>query len=213
MDKHGKFVVFDGGEGSGKTTVSKKAVQWLAAKGVRVLGTREPGGSPYAEKIRELILSPEAKETDAETMFALFWAARRDHLMRTVLPALDEGITVICDRFDSSTWAYQICGQDQPQLRELFWQMRKHYLGDLAPHYVMFLVSPEVGLERARSRGADGINHFDDRVLTFHQRVKEGFLEFAKKVPPENLHIVNANSSQAEVEQEVFSILEHLGLS
>jgi dTMP kinase len=213
MDKKGKFVVFDGGEGSGKTTVSKQAVEWLTKRGVRAQWTREPGGSQYAEKIRELILSPEAKEADAETMFALFWAARRDHLARIVLPALRTGTNVICDRFDSSTWAYQIAGQEQPQLRELFWQMRAHYLGDLIPHYVLFVVSPEIGLERARSRGAAELNHFDDRLLAFHKRVERGFSEFAEMVPKENFRAINANVSQAEVEEQAFSVLDQFNLS
>src|SRR5690242_17210385 len=106
----GKFVVVDGGEGAGKSTVVKRVVEHCQAHGRDIIATREPGGSPFAEKIRELILSPDAKAADAEVMFGLFWAARRSHLVETVFPALEEGTSVLCDRFDSSTWAYQIVG-------------------------------------------------------------------------------------------------------
>ena len=121
MAKKGTFIVIDGGEGSGTTTVSKEIVKQF---GWGAIYTREPGGSLYAEKIRELVLSDDAKTSDAETQFALFWAARRDHIKKTVAPALAEGKVVICDRFDSSTYAYQLIAQEQIQLVELFWKIR-----------------------------------------------------------------------------------------
>ncbi|MDP2650293.1 MAG: dTMP kinase, partial [bacterium] len=99
--KKGTFIVIDGGEGSGTTTVAKAVVEHF---GWGAVYTREPGGSPYAEKIRDLVLSDEAKHSDAETQFALFWAARRDHLKHSVIPALADGKIVISDRFDSSTY-------------------------------------------------------------------------------------------------------------
>lgn len=177
MDKTGKFIVIDGGEGTGTTTMSK-----YVAENKQMLWTREPGGSPFAEDIRKLILSDVAKHADAETMFGLFWAARRDHLLQTVAPALMSGKGVVCDRFDSSTWAYQIIAQEQPQLRDLFWKMREHYVADLKPDLYIFLdVEPSVGLLRARGRGG-ALTHFDERALSFHTKVREGFLEFARLV-------------------------------
>lgn len=175
MSKKGTFIVIDGGEGSGTTTVSKEIVKQL---GWGALYTREPGGSPYAEKIRELILSDDAKTSDAETQFALFWAARRDHIKHTVAPALRDGKIVICDRFDSSTYAYQMIAQEQIQLVDLFWKMREHFLDGFLPDaYILFDVDPEIGIARAKGRAGE-LNHFDKRKMDFHKKVNKGFKEF-----------------------------------
>lgn len=175
MAKKGKFIVIDGGEGSGTTTVSKEIVKQF---GWGAIYTREPGGSPYAEKIRDLVLSDDAKTSDAETQFALFWAARRDHIKKTIAPALAEGKVVICDRFDSSTYAYQLIAQEQIQLLELFWKIREHFLGKYVPDtYILLDVSPEVGIARAKGRAGE-LNHFDKRKIEFHQKVNKGLKEF-----------------------------------
>lgn len=173
--KKGTFIVIDGGDGSGTTTVSKELVKQF---GWGAIYTREPGGSPYAEKIRELILSDDAKMTDAETQFALFWAARRDHVKKVILPALEEGKVVICDRFDSSTYAYQIVAHGQDQLAELFWKIRDSFLGDCIPDaYILLDVDPEIGIARARAR-SEKLNYLDKKKLEFHQEVRAGLREF-----------------------------------
>lgn len=210
----GKFIVFEGGEGSGKSTVSKHVVGQLKAEGKPVLWTYEPGGSPFAKKIRELILSDDAKHAEAETMFGLFWAARWDHLIRTVRPALELGLTVISDRFDASTYAYQIAGQEQPQLEDLFWKMRAHYVGDTQPDtYLFFDVDPAVGLARAKSR-ADKNTHFDDRELAFHHRVRDGFWKFGTHVEEGFVHIpfvsIDANQPEPEVKQAALDLVRRL---
>ncbi len=175
MKRKGTFIVIDGGEGSGTTTVAKEMV---AQFGWGAVGTREPGGSAYAEKIRELVLSDEAKTSDAETQFALFWAARRDLVKQTIMPALDDGKVVICDRFDSSTYAYQIIAQGNMQLLDLFWKVRAHFLGECVPDaYILLDVSPETGIARAKQR-SEALNHFDKRKIDFHQKVNKGFKEF-----------------------------------
>ena len=175
MKKKGTFIVIDGGEGSGTTTVSKKLVEQF---GWGAVYTREPGGSPYAEQIRNLVLSDEAKTSDAETQFALFWAARRDHIKRTIAPALAEGKLVLCDRFDSSTYAYQLIAQDQIQLLELFWKIREHFLGDYVPDaYILLDVDPKIGIARAKGRAGE-LNHFDKRKIEFHEKVNKGLKEF-----------------------------------
>ena len=171
----GAFIVIDGGEGSGTTTVARAVVQRF---GWGAVYTREPGGSPYAEKIRDLVLSDDAKTSDAETQFALFWAARRDHLKKTVAPALADGKVVVCDRVDSSTYAYQLIAHEQIQLLELFWKIREHFLGTYVPDiYILLDVSPEVGIARAKGRGED-LNHFDKRKIDFHKKVNKGLKEF-----------------------------------
>jgi len=172
----GTFIVLDGGEGAGKTTVAQEVAKEL---GWSAIATREPGGSAYAEKIRELVLSDEAKHSDVETQFALFWAARRDFLKHVVIPALNDGKTVITDRFDSSTYAYQISAQGNPQLEKLFWQTRELFLEEYEPDmYILLDIDPEIGLARARGRGEEGLNHFDKRKVDFHQKVNKGLREF-----------------------------------
>jgi dTMP kinase len=173
MSQTGKFIVIDGGEGSGKGTVLD------ALKGTFPQGfvfTREPGGTPLAEKIREVIFSEEAKETDALTNFALFWAARADHMLHNVRPSLEQGLHVISDRFDLSTFAYQLYGQENHNLLELFWQMRRMYSVPVPDLYIYLDVDPEIGLARVRGRGTG--NHYDERDIEFHQRVREGYQEF-----------------------------------
>lgn len=189
----GALVVFDGGEGSGKSTVCASVASLLNGCVVR---TREPGGTAYAERIRELILDPTAGKQSPETMFGLFWAARAAHIQQLLVPKLEEGKVVVCDRFDSSTWAYQIRGQEQNQLVQLFWVMREHYLKPLknwSIHYIICDVDPRIGLARVQNRGG-AATHFDARELEFHERVRAGFLEFAHWNDPEIAHtIINAN--------------------
>ncbi len=193
----GTWLVLDGGEGAGKSTVCRRAKVILEGSGRYVISTREPGGSPFAEKIRTLILSNDAAHADAETLFGLFWSARRDHLVTTIKPAFENGALVLCDRFDSSTFAYQIAAQEQRQLTDLFWRMRTHYLGDISPDlYVIFDIDPRIGLSRVERRKADERNHLDARDLDFHNRVRAGFLEFAGSV----IHtVIDASKGHEEV--------------
>lgn len=202
--KAGKFFVLDGGEGSGKSTQLKKIREHF---GERVLVTREPGGSPYAEEIRSLILnSPHAKQAHAKTHFALFWAARADHLKNTILPALAHGQCVVCDRFDSSTYAYQIFAQEAAELKDFFWDMRRFYLGDAVPYRYIFLdVEPRTGLLRKKRQGESEINHFDERDVTFHARMREGLLDFFTQVPHS---VIDANAPFDMVTQILITELE-----
>jgi dTMP kinase len=203
----GKFIVLEGGEGSGKSTL----LHVLAEEyGTNIIVTREPGGSPYAESIRETVLKhPLAHEASGETMLSLMFGARFDHVHKTIGPALEKGISVITDRFDSSSYAYNVHAQSEGRLEELFWTLRKHltFVPDL---YVYLDVDLEEGLRRARSRNsatAEG-NHFDDRESSFHQKVTDGYKKFLSHVPHV---IVDANRPLADV-QRVFlaEIKKHL---
>lgn len=199
----GTFIVLDGGEGSGKTTVAKEIVKQF---GWGAVYTHEPGGSSYAEKIRDLVLSDEAKSSDAETQFALFWAARRDHLKHVVTPALADGKIVICDRFDSSTYAYQIVAQGNIQLLDLFWKIREHFLKNIEPNkYILLDVSPEVGLARVKNRG-DKMTHFDKRKLDFHKKVNKGLKEFITTQIKDG-EVVDAEQSLEKVVEDVGKIV------
>jgi len=206
----GPFVVLDGGEGSGKTSLLQKVKEHY---GDGVVITREPGGSAYAEEIRELILnSPNAKQADGETMFSLFWAARADHLKNTIIPALNSGKMVISDRFDSTTYAYQIVAQKVRELEELFWTVRGLYLKGYKPNLYVYLdVSPAVGLARKNTQRDERKNHFDERRLEFHEDLRKGFKEFfARKDYDIKSAIINAERSQeavcAEFERIAFSL-------
>lgn len=202
--KKGRFFVLEGGEGSGKSTQIKKVQAYF---GDRVCITREPGGSPYAEEIRSIILhSPHAKQAHAKTHFALFWAARADHLNNTILPALARGQNVVCDRFDSSTYAYQIFAQEATELKKFFWSMRRFYLGDAVPSRYIFLdVEPRTGLLRKKRQGESEINHFDERAVVFHARMREGLLDFFTKVPHS---VIDANVSFEEVTKRLIAELK-----
>jgi dTMP kinase len=200
----GKFIVLDSGEGAGKTLQLEKAAELF---GDKILVTREPGGSKYAEQIRELILhSIYAQNADAKTLFALFWAARADHLDKTIKPALLEGKTVITDRFDSSTYAYQIIAQGAMELKELFWQMRDVYLGDCKPDLYIYLdVDPSIGLARKSNQGPEELNHFEARKIDFHQRQRLGCKEFMEKVPH---RVIDASRSIEQVWHDFREVLE-----
>ena len=202
------FIVLDSGEGGGKT------VQLAAIKkkfGDRVLFTREPGGSPYAEEIRDLILkSPNAAQADANTLFALYWASRADHLKNTIRPALEAGKVVISDRFDSTTYAYQIAGQEGGALKDFFWLMRDFYLRDLKPdHYIYLDLDPVIGLARKTGQGIDERNHFEARDLKFHNRVRQGYYEYLKHVPHT---VIDASKNIEQVRKDIIDCLTRLGV-
>jgi len=196
----------DGGDGSGTTTVSKEMVKRF---GWDAIYTREPGGSPYAEEIRNLVLSDNAKRSDAETQFALFWAARRDHLKHTIIPALNDGKMVICDRFDSSTYAYQIKAQGNVQLLDLFWKIREQFVSEFVPDmYILLDIDPEIGIARAKGRG-EVLNHFDKRKIEFHKKVNMGLREFIEQ-KAEHGTVVDASQPLEVVQDKVADIINEL---
>lgn len=202
--KKGLFIVVDSGEGAGKTTQLERAQEFF---GDSLVLTREPGGTPYAEEIRNLILkSPNASQADAKTLFALFWAARADHMKNKILPALQAGKTVISDRFDSSTFAYQIAAQGARDLEPLFWQIRKAFLADCTPDlYVYFDIDPVIGLARKNTQGGEELNHFEARKIEFHEKQREGCKEFMTHVPSV---VIDASQSKEKVWEDFRGVLE-----
>jgi len=200
----GKFLVIDSGEGAGKTSQLNKAKEVF---GDRLVITREPGGSPYAEEIRNILHnSKNANQADAKTFFALFWASRADHLKNIIIPALKNGKIVISDRFDSSTYAYQIVAQGSRDLQDLFWKIRKIYLGDVKPDlYIYFDIDPKIGLSRKNKQGVDELHRFEMEKISFHNKIRVGFKEFLEKVPHK---IVDASKSIDEVWNDFHEILK-----
>jgi len=204
MSKQGKFIVIDGLDGCGKGT-QFDLLRNKYADG-SVVFTREPGGTPFAEKIREVILCDTAADSGALTQFFLFLAARSDHVDKTILPAIRAGKHVISDRGDSSTWAFQICGKENPLLRKHFAETRKWIFTDIEPDlYIVLDLKPEVAAARMSKDKARTTNHFDNQEIAYHRRVREGFLEFAKTHP---VLIVDADRSSEEIHRDIIAKVE-----
>lgn len=204
--KKTKFLAIEGGEGSGKSTLLKILKEKLNDS---LLITREPGGSPYGEAIRELALrNPLAKDANAETMLCLMFAARFDHINNLIKPALDKGQHVVTDRFDASSYTYQIHAQQAPQIEPLFWNLRSS-LPIIPDIYIYIDVDVEEGLKRANSRNSftnEG-NHFDGRKIDFHKRIRQGYSEFFKKTK----HIIiNANRPLEDVKNDFLITIDSL---
>lgn len=177
----GRFITFEGGEGAGKTTQIARLRDRLRTSGREVVATREPGGSPGADQIRSLLVEGEPGRWDAITELLLIFAARRDHLRRTVWPALDRGAIVLCDRFTDSSMAYQ--GYGRALGRETVDRVRQVAIGDFQPDVTLILDLPiETGLARAGARGGKE-NRFENFDAEFHARVREGFLDIAAREP------------------------------
>jgi len=202
----GRFISFEGGEGSGKSTQIKKLSERLEALKLRVVLTREPGGSPGAEIIRHLVLSGMGKllGPDAETL--LFAAARDDHVRTVIQPALNQGIWVLCDRFSDSTRAYQ--GRLGHVPAGLLNAMQRVTIGDLKPDLTLILDVPvEVGLKRAAARrGKQAPDRFESEDLKFHQDLRDAYREIAA-AEPERCVLVDADANPDAVAAQVWSAL------
>jgi dTMP kinase len=192
----GRFITFEGGEGAGKSTQVRLLTAALAGQGRDVLATREPGGATGAEEIRRLLVSGEPNRWDGVTEALLHFAARRDHLARTVWPALDAGRWVVSDRFADSTMAYQ--GYGHSLGREPIERLYAVAVGNFAPDLTLILdIPPEAGVMRAHARG-DGEDRYERMDLGFHQRLRAGFLEIAAR-EPQRCVIIDASGTVDEV--------------
>ncbi|PZO34467.1 MAG: dTMP kinase, partial [Alphaproteobacteria bacterium] len=188
----GQFITFEGGEGAGKSTQVLRLVADLRARGIDVIHTREPGGSPGAEAIRALVVSGDADRWSARTEALLMFASRSDHLEKTIRPALDAGVWVVCDRFADSSRAYQGAGGGAAP--EFIEALERAVVGEDQPVLTLILDLPvAVGLERALARGqAD--TRFESKGLAFHQRLRDGFGEVAMRYP-ERCRVIDATGS------------------
>ncbi len=201
----GRFITFEGGEGVGKSTQLGLLADALRTEGLTVVTTREPGGSPGAEAIRALLVSGDVDRWDGITEALLHFAARRDHLVKTVWPALERGAWVICDRFADSTLAYQGFGHglDPDVIASLY----RVAVGRFAPDLTLVLDLPvEKGLERAGGRG--GVEDRYERMgLGFHQRLRQGFLGIAASNPM-RCAVIDATRAPAEVHGDVLATVK-----
>lgn len=206
----GRFITFEGGEGSGKSTQIRKLAERLDAAKLRAIVTREPGGSPGAEIIRHLVLSGMGKLLGPEAETLLFAAARDDHVRTVILPALNQGIWVLCDRFFDSTRAYQgQLGQVSPELVNA---MQRVTIGDLKPDLTFILDVPvEVGLQRAAARrGNASADRFEAEGIKFHQDLRDAYRRIAAE-DPERCVLIDATPDPDTVTARIWAALrEHL---
>ena len=191
------FITLEGTEGSGKTTAVEAAVKALEAKGYQIVRTREPGGTPIAEQIRNVILDKGNTKMDPRTEALLYAASRRQHLVEKVWPALKEGKIVICDRYLDSSLAYQggarSLGVDNILNVNMF--ATENTFPDLT---LLFDITPEEGLKRIAANASREVNRLDLEKLEFHHKVRNTFLDLAKRYP-ERYVIIDASKSREEV--------------
>ena len=191
MSDMGRFITFEGIDGSGKSTQIRKLTETLRSRGQEVLMTREPGGSPGAEEIRKLVLEGDPDRWSAETEILLFTAARRDHLERTILPALAAGKTVLCDRFADSTRMYQ--GLSRGDLRNVVDQLHSLMIGREPDLTILIDMDPSTGLTRAKSRQTTE-ERFEDFGQALQEQMRKGFLALADQYS-DRFRIINGAQS------------------
>ncbi|MDV6378947.1 dTMP kinase [Sporosarcina sp. GW1-11] len=201
----GLFISFEGPEGAGKTSVLQEVATRLKALGHAVVVTREPGGIPIAEKIREVILDANHQAMDGKTEALLYAAARRQHLVEKVLPALEQGMVVLCDRFIDSSLAYQ--GVARGLGLEEVLAINVFAIEDHMPDCTVFFdVPPEVGLERIWKDKEREQNRLDLETLEFHKLVYKGYKEVMHR-DVERFRVVDAQKPQSEVVEKVWEII------
>ena len=207
MNLSGKFISFEGIDGCGKSTQAKILSEELIFCGQKVLLTREPGGSAGAEQIRNLLLTGNTDRWSAETEILLFTAARRDHLERTILPALENGLAVICDRFSDSTRVYQ--GVTRGDLRDLVDQLDTAMIPRQPDITILIDLDPKISLARALER-SNNEARFEDFGLEMQIKLREGFLSLVNEFP-NRFMLVDGNRSQAEVAENISKLLSDIG--
>jgi dTMP kinase len=200
--KNGKFIVIEGGEGSGKDT----QIEFLrgALKDLEVIFTREPGGTELGKHIREIVQDKTLDiSEDADLM--LYSADRAEHMREVVAPALKCGKHVISNRFNLSTIAYQLCGRERLYLFDFFRTLDKHIIGEFSPDlYILLDCDPEIGLERTQARG-DSATRFESKDLEFHKRVRDGFLKYLPNSP--RGIVIDGGRTAEEVRSDVLAVV------
>lgn len=203
--RRGFMVVCDGSNGAGKTTLIETLRCHLEEQGHEVVVTREPGGTPIGEKIREVLLSPDSPEMCDLTELMLFGAARAQHLREKILPALAAGKVVLCDRFDSATVSFQHYARGLSL--DLVERINALALGDFRPDlYLILDLDPVAGLERVRQRGA-ALDRLEGEKLAFLQRARNGYLQQARQ-DPQRFKVLDASRDALLVAAEAIALVE-----
>ncbi len=204
MTASGRFITFEGIDGSGKSTQARRLSDLLARQGEAVVLTREPGGSPGAEEIRRLLVEGDTSRWSADTEILLFTAARRDHLERTILPALEDGKTVISDRFADSTRVYQ--GAVRSSARQTVDTLHDLMIGKEPDLTFVIDMDPAAALSRGLARNS-GEDRFEDFGAEFQARLRQGYLDLAA-AHPERCVVIDGNRDETAVAEDVASEFE-----
>lgn len=203
MTVRGQFITFEGTEGVGKSTQLTNAASTFGQMGIDYIVTREPGGTPMAEAIRELLLAPRDEPVNEITELLLMFAARAQHLHTRIMPALERGQWVLCDRFTDATFAYQGGGRGVPEERIAL--LETLVQGDVRPDHVIVLDAPVgTGMARARRRGE--LDRFEQEDLDFFQRIRDAYLSRAA-AQPARYHVIDAARPLTEVSEQVSGLL------
>lgn len=200
----GMFITLEGSEGVGKTTNLKFIQQYIESLGHQVLITREPGGTPMAEELRDILLTEREEKVEANTELLLMFACRCQHVSQVIKPALDAGTWVICDRFVDASFAYQGGGRELGFSR--IEQLEKWCLADFTPDLTLLLdMSVEEGIARTKKRGK--ADRFETEKMAFYQRIRAAYLKRAEQ-DPERISVVDATPEIATVQNSLKAILQ-----
>lgn len=206
--RSGRFITLEGIEGAGKSTVARLICEWLGSRAIPVRLTREPGGTPLAERVRQIVLEHGSEPLTPVTEALLMFAARALHVQEVIAPALSHGEWVVCDRFTDATRAYQ--GSGRGVERSLIDALAQAVHPDISPDCTLLLDLPvEAGLARARSRAAERADRFEAESAAFFERVRAGYLALAG-AEPGRFRVIDATQSLEDVRQQVLAILATL---
>ncbi len=207
----GIFITFEGIEGCGKTSQARLLNKYLEEQGYKVVMTREPGGTPISEAIREILLSNEFNTMQPHTEVLLYLASRAQHISEVIQPALQDGKIVISDRFSDSTFVYQcyVRGIDLKRVKT----MNLFATEGISPHLTFVLdIDPTEGLRRAKSRNqrhARKEDRLENEAIEFHQKVREGYLRMAQEYP-DRIHVINSDKDKEAVHEEIRGIVDRV---
>ena len=202
----GLFVTIEGPEGSGKSTLITKLLPYFEKKEQKVIATREPGGIAISEEIREILHKQEHTMMEARTEALLYAAARRQHLVEKVMPALEKNYLVLCDRFIDSSLAYQ--GYARGLGVEKVFEINRFATEDCMPNLTIYLdIEPEVGLARIEKDANREVNRLDMESMKFHKRVREGYLQLVDRFA-DRIVVVNADQPMEKIMEEVIQLIE-----
>ena len=213
---NGRFITLEGGEGCGKSTQAKLLSSYLQSKGIETVLSKEPGGTPEGLVLRQLLVTGDKDKFDAVTECLLYYADRRNHLAKVVWPAMEHGKWVISDRYADSTEAYQYYGYDKRIDYNTLQNMYKIVAGDFKPDLTLILdMPPEVGMKRSFAKAANMENkelRFENRQMEFHNNLRRGFLEIAKR-EPNRCVVVNADTDIETLHKQIVAVVaERFGI-
>ena len=203
----GLFITLEGGDGAGKSTQMDNIEKYFNERGFECIRTREPGGTPIGEKIREILLDPNNKEMDAVTEMMLYASSRAQHVRELIRPAMENGKVVICDRYVDSSIAYQTFGRD---LGDMVKAVNKYAVDGVMPDITFWMdINPEAGRERIGHREDSSLDRLEREKLDFHYKVYDGYKQICES-EPERVKRIDATKTIEEIRDEIYGHLDEL---